>query len=272
MNAEGWRRVRGRTGATAWIAMCLALAASACTSASADGAATVTMRVAHVSASQPNVWRANGRGWAVTLDWSALDGHVESYAVLRDGNMLKEGLSATTFVDRSVVPGKRYVYSVIGVDTARRRTRPGTVTVKTHRPSVRGGRLGGVFITRLQLLRSHGLATAPTGGAFTFVFRPRCRSGPCTVRWRVGERQTSGRLGWRHGVYVGLVKGPFQIRSCTGATIDEGLRVRLRVTAAALVGEDWRATRFRGTLAESVHAPGCAQAGITWRLRGAVQT
>ncbi len=230
------------------------------------------MRVTHVTATQPRVWRADGNRWAVILTWSALADRAERYAVLRDGDLLKDGIRATTFVDRTAVPGRRYVYGVVGIDAANRRTRPGTVTVRTHGPSVADGRLGGVFLTRLRIARSHGLAIAPSGGAFTFVFRPRCGSGPCTVRWRVGERHTSGRLGWRHGAYVGLVRGPFQIQSCTGATIAERLQVRLRVTRAAIVGEDWRATRFRGTLTESSHVPGCVPAGITWHLRGAIQT
>jgi hypothetical protein len=225
-----------------------------------------------VAAAQPRVWRADGRGWAVTLRWSAPPAEIDHYAVVRDGDLLADGIHANTYVDRSAQPGTRYAYGVVGVDAQGRRTPPSRITVHTHRPPRASGRLAGEFLTALHLVTSHGLAVDPTGGTFTFHFRPACHRGPCAVAWRVGERHTAGRLGWRDGAYAGVVNGPFQIRSCTGATVDERLRVRLRVSASAVVDGVWRGTRFRGVLTELSHAPGCAAANITWHLRGALQT
>jgi hypothetical protein len=265
--------------ALGWTASCVFALTSACTATATGGGgdggtatSAATMRVAGVTAAQPRNWRADGRGWGIELRWSALADDIDHYVVVRDGSVLDDGVDTTSFLDRGALPGARYTYGIVGVDAQSRRTRPGRITVRTGHPPRSFGHLDGAFLTRLHLVRVHGLAADPSGGVFTFIFHPACHRGPCAVLWRVGERHTSGRLGWRHGAYVGVVNGPFQIRSCTGATVDERLRVLVRVSASSVVGSGWRGTRIRGVVMERSHEPGCAAASITWRLRGALQT
>jgi hypothetical protein len=271
---EGRIGIRPANNGVRYLVACLVAATTACTSATfGSGSAPVaTMRLTGLHASQPHTWRADGRGWSVTLRWPSLGGDIRRYAVRRDGELLRSAIHGTTFVDRRALPGSSYIYSVVGVDPAGRSTRPASVAIRTHQPPRSQGRLGGVFLTRLHLVKSHGLAIPPSGGAFTFVFHPECGRGPCGVHWRVGERPTAGRMARHDETYRGVVQGPFQIRSCTGATIDERLLIRVRVTDAAMVGRDWRATRFEGSLVESSRVAGCVPAGITWTLRGAIQT
>lgn len=232
-----------------------------------------SIRIQGVEATQPPVWRADGRRWGLTLRWDPpTDIDVVDYEIRRDGETLQTGVEGAAYRDNSAEPGMVYRYTVIGIDTLGRNTKAGTALVRTGEPKLRGARVDGTFLMRMHLVSSFGLASPAHGGGVMFRFDPVCRKGPCAVTWSTHPGAVSGRLPQAGRTYSATAGGRFLLRSCHGGMLDERLNVSLHVTDAAVMADAWRATRLSGTLTESASAKGCVPAGIRWTLRGSIQT
>jgi hypothetical protein len=62
------------------------------------------------------------------------------------------------------------------------------------------------------------------------------------------------------------------VRNCFGDMIDERIDVRLRVTGAAPLRDEWRATKIEGAIGEVSSYGGCVTATVDWIVRGSLQS
>jgi len=218
-------------------------------------------------------WKADGANWHLQLSWVAPDEvAIDHYEIRRDGVTVDAEVDGTTFRDEQVEPGARYRYEVVGVGIEGGRTRSVRASIKTDEPRTSDARLAGSFAVRMVVRRASGTDDPVRGGGIFFGFDPRCRSGPCPVRWTVRNAKTEGTLDRDDGVYSGNLRTPLFVRNCFGAVIDEAIDVRLRVKAAAPLRGEWRATKIEGTIDEVSSFGGCMTATIHWNVRGSLQT
>ena len=145
-------------------------------------------------------------------------------------------------------------------------------SIETREPPLADTRLEGTFAVRLVVDRASGTRNPVRGGAIFFSFDPRCPSGPCEVRWTMSRARTEGRLDRDGAVYAASVRTPLFVRNCFGDVIDEALRVRLRVTRAAALRDEWRATKIEGTIDEVSSYGGCMTATVDWDVHGTLQS
>lgn len=259
----------------------LALALVSCTSSPSEteGSPTTTTsatpteraKIEGLRIEEPR-WRGEGDGWRLVLSWSEPPSvEIDHYEIARDGITIAEAVSSTVFQDEDVEPSARYRYVVVGVDAEGARTRDVAETIRTGEPPLAEARLDGTFAVRLHVVRSKGTRNPVRDGAVSFSFDPRCRSGPCAVRWRVRGTEAEGTLHRDRAVYARTLRAPLFVRNCFGRVVPETLDVRLRVTRAAPLGERWRATKIDGSIDEVSSSPGCRTATIHWSLRGSLQ-
>jgi hypothetical protein len=266
---------------TAWAGVTLILAA--CTSTPGPGGApsptaspttapvTRSATIEGLSIAEP-AWRPDGDDWQLVLTWRAPDGvAIDHYEVRRNGVTIDRDVSAATFSDVDVEPGARYRYAVVGVAADGIETGEATASIRTHEPKVSLARLEGSFVVRMAVDRASGTADPVRGGAISFTFDPACRSGPCHVGWSVRRAKTDGTLRRDDALYEAKLRTPLFIRNCHGDVVDEALVVRLRVTRAAPLDGEWRATKIEGTIREVSSSGGCLTARIDWHVHGALQ-
>ena len=201
------------------------------------------------------------------LSWDAAS-DVDHYVVSRDARTVAHGVTETSWRDRDVEPGTRYVYTVVGVGVDGDETLPGHASVKTGTPPVADARLEGSFGMVMHVDHASGTTAPVSGGGVLFRFEPNCARGPCSVRWTVRSRATDADLPRSGGIYGGTLHTPFLIKSCHGTEIDETVKVHLRVMKAAPIHHAWRATRIEGTVDETSSLSGCLAASIDWNVRG----
>ena len=217
-------------------------------------------------------WQPDGDDWELLLTWRAPDGvTIDHYEVRRNGVTIDGDVSATTFSDVDVEPGARYRYSVVGVDAGGVATGEATASIRTDEPKLSLARLEGSFVVRMVVDRASGTADPVQGGAISFTFDPACRAGPCPVGWSVRRAKTDGTLRRDDAVYTAKLSTPLFIRNCHGDVVEEALVVRLRVTRAAPLDGEWRATKFEGSISEVSAYGGCLTATIDWRVHGSLQ-
>jgi hypothetical protein len=241
-------------------------------SATPDQPAIGNLRPGRLTIEEPD-WKATGANWALDVSWHAPDDAViDHYEVARDRVTVDDSVTGTVFRDRAVEPGVRYRYEVVGVAPDGTRTRPATLSIKTDEPPLAEARLEGTFVVRMVVARASGTRNPVRGGAIFFAFDPICNEGACAVRWGVRKARTDGTLRHTDAMYAARLHTPLFVRNCYGAVVDEGLDVRLRVSAAAALRGRWRATRIEGTIEEVSSYGGCVTATIDWNVRGALQS
>ena len=217
-------------------------------------------------------WRPDGGDWELVLTWRAPDGSaIDHYVVTRNGVTIDRDVESASYSDVDVEPGARYRYAVVGVDADGVETEPAIASIKTDEPKIALARLEGTFVVRMAVDRSSGTADPVRGGAISFTFDPACRSGPCAVGWAIRRAKTDGKLRRVDAVYTAKLRTPLFIRNCYGALVDESLVVRLRVTRAAPLDGEWRATKFEGSIREISSYGGCVTATIDWNVHGSLQ-
>lgn len=238
-------------------AIAVAVPAAACTGGSGDETATTaTPRETSTAAEPqesatvlpPSDFTAKPGTARVVLSWApAPDGDAERFAIYRNDSPLTilPG-SATTYTDESVVPGEEYAYEIearAGATVAERVL----VSTKTTLPPLNAARLAGDFNAkgRFESKTGYGDYSKPTYG---WKFRPRCVEGPCNVAWSDLHskpiRATLKRSGSR---YRGSFTGKWGME-CGGSPMTSSVTIDLRVDAAKVVEDEWRATRLVGTL------------------------
>ena len=229
-------------------------------------------RVENLTIDEPS-WAPDGSNWALVLRWDPPAAfETDHYVLTRDGIVLDRELAATRWIDRDAEPGTRVSYSVRAVDATGATSLRARVSLRTSAPALSRARLDGSFVMRMRVEHASGTRDHVTGGAVVFHFAPLCREGPCSVRWTVEDRRTQAVLARDGDAYVASATTPLFVTGCDGSVIDEIVRVRLRVNAAAPLRGAWRATAIEGTVEESTSSSGCLPASIDWSVRGALGT
>ncbi|CAN5688730.1 hypothetical protein BH18ACT17_BH18ACT17_10060 [soil metagenome] len=230
------------------------------------------MEIAGLEIDEP-AWRADGDNWKLRLSWQEpAGGTIDHYELDRDGVTVADEIVRPGLSDVDVEPGTRYRYEVVGVDVDGDQTGSATASIRTREPKLSEARLEGAFVVRMTVERVSGTRNPVRGGAIVFSFDPACRTGPCPVRWTVRHARTDGMLRRDAGLYAADLRTPLFVRNCFGATIDEALDVRVRVSKAAPLRGQWRATKIEGTIAEVSSYRGCMTATIDWNVRGSLQS
>ena len=217
-------------------------------------------------------WQPDGDDWELVLTWTAPDGiTIDHYEVRRNGVTIDRDVTTATFSDVDVEPGARYRYAVVGVDADGVATGEATTSIRTDEPKLALARLEGSFVVRMVVDRASGTTDPVRGGDISFTFDPACRSGPCPVGWSVRRARTDGTLRRDDAVYTAKLRTPLFIRNCHGDVVDEALVVRLRVSRAAALDGEWRATKIEGSIREISSYGGCLTATIDWNVHGSLQ-
>jgi hypothetical protein len=260
---------------TVAIALVVAALASACTSG--DGGSPEPAGAAPAASTStnereaplvPESFVARAAPFRVVLSWQAPPEEVDRYELFRDGQPLAtQSGSATSFVDKDVVPGQIYNYEIAAQtgDLVSGRLHQ---SVETPTPALRAARLEGTFniTTRFTSKSGYGDYTPPN---FGWRFIPRCGQRACDVVLRdIHERGFRVRLDRRGARYRGTYTGPFTIE-CEGSGSTSTVKIAVRIAAAAAIDGAWLATRIRGTIEHSEVAQfGCRAAEATLALRG----
>ncbi|HWC69757.1 MAG TPA: hypothetical protein VG993_01210 [Actinomycetota bacterium] len=260
-----------------------ALLVTACTSAPSTGEAPTpvasapdeadgTIDITGLAIDQPS-WEADGDDWLLVLTWEAPGAvAVDHYEVRRNGVTVDRDVGETVFPDSDVEPGARYRYVVVGVAPGGSTIAAAEASIRTDEPELAEARLEGRFVVHMRVTESSGTGDPVRGGAIGFTFEPTCTSGPCSVRWSVQQARAEGSLRRRDAVYTASLRTPLFIRNCFDAVVDESLDVRLRVTRAAALDDQWRATKIAGSIEEISSYRGCVTASIDWDVRGSLQS
>jgi hypothetical protein len=220
----------------------------------------------------PGELHATTHPFSVTLVWQPSEHQdVDGYLVYRGGALLGATKGDTRFVDGDALPGQAYLYSVVARSSQDDRSQPSYLKVFTERASIAAGRVSGLFSVKLRLDSRHGFsAFAPDVGG-EWEFDPRCRSGQCDLVWTYIDYPTvRTRLRWKAGSYRGSDSGKMDIR-CGSAPVMTIASIRMRVTDADVIGDEWRATELKGSIVERSRPQlGCRENRITYSFTGSV--
>lgn len=217
----------------------------------------------------PSDFVARATPFRVVLTWASPPEEVETYAIYRDGFALTRDLpgSETSFSDDTATPGAAYTYE-IQAHAGRSNSDRVAVGVETLLPPLKAARLAGDFAINVRILSQSGYGEY-TPSTYGWRFRPRCKEGACNVVWRdLHERRIRATLQRRGARYQGSYTGFFWIE-CGGARSTSSVTLDLRVTMARVIGNEWRATRVRGTLHQSESSQlGCGSSEAAVAVRG----
>jgi len=151
------------------------------------------------------------------------------------------------------------------------------------RKSLDAARLAGDFDVTIRILRKHDFGGHPgTTARRRWVFVPLCPAGPCRARATVALLGDSGfstrprvELA-RHGrAYEGKTTGT--VAECIIQPARGEVDVRLKIAGARWIGENWRATRWWGTLridvpAQTLAGAHCGAGWLTASIAGSLPT
>jgi hypothetical protein len=253
-----------------WLVILLVIPVSfaACDSGGEESSPTTT---APTEVLPPEGFSAAPDGFSVVLTWSAPAGsaRIVGYDLSRDGKFLESiDPEETTFTDFDVKPGKSYSYAMRSKGRGKT-SEPVATDVKVRIPPLKAARLEGDFDVHAKVASQTGYESFGGPTSFAWVFRAKCREGPCNVVWKdLFDKRIHARLKRKQGTYTGDYKGVYLSR-CRGSRSISSVHLVLKVAKARAVGGVWRATRIEGTLTNS-EAPqfGCVSAKAVQTLKG----
>jgi hypothetical protein len=209
----------------------------------------------------------------VIFEWELGIGPAESIEVLRDGALLSSlPADDRRYVDKTPLPGTRYVYSV-QVSAGGERSEAERVPIRTPVPPRSEARLEGLYRVTFVVVEStlSGNQGSPPGN---WRFDALCGKGPCDARLHSITGKYKMRLAYfrRNGRYEGLAirEGGLE---CNGVDISSRIDLKVHVEAAKVLAGVWTATRLSGTFVEtdvgdSQCLPGLWRAEIRGRRSG----
>ena len=265
------------TARTASILLGTALALAGCDSggsneeAATETKATTAATTTAAAPLPPTSLAANVSSRRVVLRWAApTDGDAaETYEITRDGRSLDTvSGTETTYTDRDVSPGTAYRYGIRS-KSGGRASDVVFVGARTKVPPLKAARLQGAFNVRAKTLSSSGYQKTAEAQSLGWRFKPKCKAGACTVAWSdLHARKVRARLRRSGARYSGTYTGFFNVL-CAGTRSTSTVTLELRVKKARVIGGQWRASRFVGTLEQSeVSQLGCVSSGATLSVRG----
>ena len=144
--------------------------------------------------------------------------------------------------------------------------------VKPTKPSLKQARLSGQFLVTLKVTSQKGLMHPIGGGSAVWTFKPKCKSGVCSVAWTASPNGSRGNLKNTGIYYNGTFTTRANIRSCAGAASKEHVVVHIQVTTPALVNGVFRAAKISGTMSEKNAWRGCRPSSASWSISGFSQS
>jgi hypothetical protein len=238
-------RARRAAVAAATALAAAALAAGCSGSSSGSGAGSPSSSTAPPLPSPPGGFTAKQVGVSVDLHWRMPGGAgATGFKVTRGGVMLTT-LTTTSFVDKNVTPGHRYVYRVFSIDGADL-SHPAQAQIKVSKPSLGAARLSGLYNVTARTTSDSGFTHLTGHATFAWTFTPSCSDGPCNVHWvDNGGFRAEAR---RSGTSYSLSFSGFMGVTCNGAHAQSNATAHFKVTKARAVDGHWKVTRIRGTL------------------------
>lgn len=203
---------------------------------------------------------------SITLSWKAPGGAPVPDQYKVTGGAVEAVIpgSQTQFGDTRLTPNTSYQYTVTALWGQRPSDTPATLTVRTLTPSLSSARLTGSWTVKHKMTKSSG--TWPKVGRTWetyWDFTPSCATGACktAVSSQIQSGDTSVKVTLaRSGTsYTGSKR--VQYSRCRTRRLTDTVTVRLKVTKAAMMEDQWVATAFTGTL--SVRSP-YASVGGGW--------
>ncbi len=207
----------------------------------------------------------------VVLTWSAPTGGIQptSYNVYRDGLLIGSvNAPATRFTDTKAAPQGRYTYAIESVAGGGLSPRT-SIDVKTPKAPLSAARLEGTWSISAKTLFSSGFTSYPKSFTLGWHFKPKCKSGACSVTWKDLASKTFVATLKRNGAsYNGSDSGDFNGR-CGSSHVTSNLTVSFKVTEASFTDGQWLAVFIKGTLKENNSAQlGCVSTTASISING----
>jgi FHA domain-containing protein/fibronectin type III domain protein len=223
----------------------------------------------------PTINRATADRVTVSLSWTQPTGGgiVRSYNVYRDGAQIATGLSATSYQDMGLGPGKSYTYR-IEAQGARSDIASSTIVVPVPALPLTAARVGGGYTMHFKVNSSYGYSQSLSGKTHTesWTLKPKCETGPCTITWRDPYyAHVSSTLRRSGATYKGTARGYRGVLTCQSGEhhATSTVTIELHVAKARVVDADWRATKIVGTFIRATPAQsGCTASGDTDQIIG----
>lgn len=219
----------------------------------------------------PDGFSATVDGLAVRLSWSPLrtERDVDVYELFRDGAQLTViNVPATSYVHRSVEPGRTYAYAI---EAGRAGTFSDQVNTTASIPTLPLGHavLRGTYDATGRLTSETGYTKIGNRFDAGWRFTSKCVVGPCNVKWTfVGFEKIKGSLSFAGRSYSGTATGPYDVRCAGGAIVVSTVSVALRVVKARAVDGRWVASRLSGTVTQSESSQlGCVSSRSTANIK-----
>lgn len=215
----------------------------------------------------PTSLNAETKPFAVTLTWTGPRSEVSGYVVYRDGKRIgRVDRDEHRFVDETALPRAQYRYEVEAVAGGQVAASQ-ALAVVTPRAPLGQARVEGLYTIDARDTSHFGFASFPGDLQSGWRFKPRCRTGPCSVTWQdVQGVGISGVLTGRGARYAG--SGTTRFATCGNVATSGTITLRLEIIRAASLRGSWRAIKLRGTLVERSPAQlGCVASGAEYDVK-----
>jgi hypothetical protein len=217
---------------------------------------------------------------SVTLTWSrpSSGDPPDRYVILRGGEEIGR-TTRLTFTDEGVTWGSSYVYRVQSIARGELSKASKVERATTPNPPLLEARLEGSAATSMNTVLAQPFLSPASqwDHTATWTFMPSCGSGPCSVKWTASHGRfsaTGGTLDRSASTYSGTDESPLRPNRCGGSPVPTFVRLAIRVTDAAKIGQEWRATGFSGTMTEYSNWParcgGITQKTLQWTFSGSL--
>ena len=223
----------------------------------------------------PTGLKASAGAFKVKLTWRAGSGEgasADHYDIVRGSETVGHADGdATSFVDGTVLPRQSYEYQVVAVSAQGARL---GATVRTQTPGAPPGTaaLAGVFNVKVHPT-SHSGISGFSEKDFTAGWRfvPSCKRPPCDTQLRaLGSKDFLIKLKQSGGAYQGAVSVSGWL-TCSGHDVSSSITVAIHATQADTIGDDWRITKFTGTMSQYTSSQlGCASSSARYDVTGSL--
>jgi hypothetical protein len=216
---------------------------------------------------------------SVSLRWTrpAHGQRPDRYIILRDGDEIAR-TTALTFTDNDVSWGTSHVYRVQSIAQGEISKSTNARRVIVPNPPLSEARLEGTASASMRVAYAAPFYDINLAHSATWTFNPGCGSGPCSVGWSARHSgpqltaTTGGTLSRSGSTYTGT--DGFPQNSCGNNPVPTSIRITIRITAAAKIGNQWRATAFSGAMTEYTNWPaacgGNTQRTADWTFGGSL--
>lgn len=205
----------------------------------------------------------------MTLTWEP-SAQADHFVVSRNGSVIVNDVTTTTYRDRTVWPGASYVYSVHAIGGDGSKSKEAKTKIKLGKPPLDQARLSGEYDVRMTPA-SFENTTKPDPFAARFEFKPTCSpsEGACDVRWTVAYGVATGVLARSGLSYDGTAHGTYLLRDCHGDDANVTIAIHVEVKAARSGGDrSWEVSRIEGTFSQVSEIPSGCSGGVNidWKF------